>query len=337
MDYRDLLNRKITPVLSPYTIEDSANEFLAKFGGFLEKIALVAKPPSGLSFYRSKLVSEHSEYRTWFSSYAKLCVDVGFQTYGVMSALADLQYGRDPKYRTFDNMNNNAPDYVCPSRKSFWQYLAAVGKELASFDLTGIILSDTRFVRDEFCLCSHCRNEFAEISGLKNDFQWDEIQSNPSMKNRWIEWKRDTLVNNLQFFCDEVWSAKRNIDIAIKADLDPEIGLENGAMMHFGQDLQAFGEMTGHALVHPYLFTPIIPTPSTSDLEFNNLLESMNYFKDLQNKQFKTSIYWWGNAGEQELQFVEALRTATNAGDIFLYSSYPKEYRRWRESILGIF
>ena len=72
---------------------------------------------------------------TWFSGYAKLCTDVGFTTYAVVSALADLEYGLDPEYRTVNPSNQFASDYVCPLRKSYWQYLAAIGQEIAKYDV----------------------------------------------------------------------------------------------------------------------------------------------------------------------------------------------------------
>ncbi len=337
MDYRDLLNRKITPVLSPDTIDDTANEFLAKYGGFLETIALVAKPPSGLSYYKSDLMPEHPDYNTWFSGYAKLCTDVGFTTYAVMSTLADLQYGQDPEYRTINHENQYVSDYVCPLRESFWQYLAAIGQEIARFDVAGLILTDTRFLRHEFCLCPECRKNFSEAAGLDLHFGWDQIQLDPNLQSKWFEWKSQKLLDFLRFFTDKVWTKKRDLDIAIKIDLDPETGFTTGAYQHFGQDPQAFGELTGHALVHPYLFTPILPTQNKSDPDYKKLLESLAYFKDLQAKQYRTSIYWWGPVGEPELTFMEGLRDSTKAEYLFLYPEYPKEYRRWREAHLGIF
>ncbi|MHA2059795.1 MAG: hypothetical protein ACW976_03355 [Candidatus Ranarchaeia archaeon] len=337
MDYRDLLNRKITPVLSPDTIKDTANEFLAKYGGFLETIALMAKPPSGLSYYKSDLMPDDPLNNKWFSGYAKLCTDVGFTTYAVVSALADLEYGQDPEYRTLNPSNQFASDYVCPLRESYWQYLAAIGQEIAKYDVAGIILTNTRFVRYEFCLCSECRKEFREESGLEADFGWKQIQDDPALQEKWFSWKSNKLLEYLKFFTEKVWNKKRDLDIAIKIDLDPEVGFAEGAGQNFGQTPQAFGELTGHALVHPYLFTPILPTQSTSDPDYNKLLTSVEYFKDLQAKQYRTSLYWWGPVGEPELTFMEGLREDTGAEYLFLYPEYPKQYRRWREAHLGIF
>ncbi|MHA1712783.1 MAG: hypothetical protein ACTSW4_01875 [Candidatus Ranarchaeia archaeon] len=335
MEYRELLNRGVTLVLDPAVTDETANEFFAKYGGYLNELAIVAKHPSGYVFYNSSIAHAHPDYRTFFSSHIKLGVEVGIRTYAIVNTLLDKTFGRDPQYQTVGAQNKPAPWYVCPMKNAFWDYIAALAKEMARYKPTGIVFTGNRFARREYCLCPDCRRAFSKHADIRLQFSIDEVLADPELKAKWFDWRSSILVNGFKKVIEKVWDVDKDLDLAVTVDLEPEIGLDTGAYEVFGQNYLELAELTGHSLIHILPFSPILPEIGSP--EYQQVIDAAKFTEKILEKEYFQSIFYWGPIEEQEYDFVKKISEDLQANRIFVYPAYPLEYNDIRESHLGFY
>jgi hypothetical protein len=335
MDYRDLLNREVTLVLDPLVTNETANEFLAKYGGYLDELVVVAKHPSGYTYYNSSIANASKEHNTFFSSYAKLSAEVGMRTYALVNTFTDSVFGNDPQFQTLDPKGRAVTQYVCPTNESFWKYIGAIGAEVARYQLSGIIFTGNRNVRTDTCFCDKCRKSFAQYAGLQEQFTIDEVLQNADLKKMWLEWRSEKMLEGLKFLVDTTWREKRDLDIGLTVDLDPGLGLEKGAYSIFGQKPFEMADLTGHGIPHIYPFTPMLPDIGSD--EYQTLIDSLQYTKDIVTKEYSLSLFYWGTIEEREYSLIRQIAEEIKATKTFVYPALPEEFNFWREAHLGLY
>ncbi len=335
MEYRELLNRGITLVLDPAVTDETANEFFAKYGGYLNEIALVAKHPSGYVFYNSGVAHTHPEHRNFFSTYVKLGVEVGIRTYVFLNSLLDQTFGSDPQFQTVNAENKSLPLYVCPSKTEYWDYMTAVSQEVAKYKPTGLVFTGNRFAQRNHCLCEQCRRSFSKHADIRLQFNFDEVLGKPALSEKWYEWRANQMVNGFKKVINGAWEVNRDLDIAITVDLEPEIGLEKGSYEVFGQNILELAEITGHSIVHILPFSPILP--DIGSVEYQNLIKAAAFTKEIREKEYDQSLFYWGPIEETEVDFVTKVSEDIGANRTFIYPAYPIEYNNIRESHLGFY
>ncbi len=96
MEVRNLLIRNVIPILDPDNMEQSADSFLADYGGYMKQIAAIAKHDSGFALYESNVAPIHEEHGDFFSTIAKITDAAGIKLYAAIYTFVDSYYGVDP-------------------------------------------------------------------------------------------------------------------------------------------------------------------------------------------------------------------------------------------------
>ncbi len=331
---RNLLIRNVLPIMSPDTMkEESADSFLATFGGYMKQIAAVAKHDSGFALYESNVAPIHEKYGDFFSTVAKITEAAGIKLYAVIYTFVDNYYGVDPSYKTY-NANGVANEYyVCPARESFWAYLKSVTEEVIRFPIAGIILLGNTFVRQEFCFCESCKKEFSAAAGIDTSFTWDGLRDNDQLFSKWLDWRAEKMYNALSGIYS-VAKKKEGLDFLIGVDIDPEVGYEKGAFRQLGQDVEALSGISGHLLVSINPWSPILPSPGSP--EYNIEIEKMRFIDNITARRRKVSFKYWTLINENDFDTVKSIATRFKATKIVSDLDFPEKYRIWREAHLSI-
>jgi len=136
MEVRNLLIRNVVPILDPDNMEQSADSFLADYGGYMKQIAAIAKHDSGFALYESNVAPIHEEHGDFFSTIAKITDAAGIKLYAAIYTFADSYYGVDPAYKTYNANGVANANFVCPAREAFWSYLQSVVEEIIEFPIS---------------------------------------------------------------------------------------------------------------------------------------------------------------------------------------------------------
>lgn len=335
MDLRRLIiERKVIVVLDPAVLNTPADDFYSRFGSSIESIAVVAKAPSGRTYYNSENARQEKEYSDYFESYASLGDQLGINVYAVINAFSDEWFGQDPMYKTIDSEGNAIHTHVCPNRKEYWHYLSEISKEVVMKHAQGVILTGLSYINSRYCFCEHCRKEFSEISGLPADFNFDDVKNNPSIWEQWVNWRKSKISEAVNHITDKVWSVRKDVYIIPTVYYDMEVGGIKSTLELFGQDPLELVNLTGNLAIHINPWSPLLPDTDTQ--EYQNLLQELSFVKDIFVKGYSATIFYWGPISEQELTILSKLSDDLNIQNIFVYPNYPASYARWREAHLGI-
>ncbi|MFX1519589.1 MAG: hypothetical protein ACFFCD_06695 [Promethearchaeota archaeon] len=335
MELREILTRGHIPVLDPYMLNETSDEFFAKYGSFLEKIALVAKRDTGYTLYRSMSAPTDDKYSEFFSSFTQIASDIAIDVYAVVSTFVDQYFAHDPKYGAYRSGITRTPSgvFVCPVQESYWRYLTAVVKEILNFPISGIILMDNQFARQEFCFCETCRKEFSELTGLEREFVFDTLVNDPDVLSQWYDWRIKKITTALSSIVENVRETP-DIEVLINVDLDPETDYLEGSKKNFGQDVMKISDIANQLLINVLPLTPSLPQPGSPDYE--RVLSELAFTRDLNRIGRKYSIFNWG-VTDPEVETLEKMKADINATYLFLLEGYPETYKERREIHLGLF
>ncbi len=332
MEVRDLLIRNVLLIIDPYTLDKSADEFMAEFGGYMKQIAAVAKDERGYALYNSKYAPIHDEYGNFFSTVAETTGAAGIDLYAVINMFIDEYYAVDPSYRTYSSEGNVAEGFVCPNRSAFWEYLASVADEITEFPVKGIILQGNSYIRETYCFCETCKSEFAELIGIDSPLSFEALRDDPQALSKWFEWRAEKIKSAVSTVHNAV--KDKGVEVLVTVELDPETGYQKGAYKHFGQDIEALSAITGHVLININAWSPILPKVDTP--EFNALSETLLPLRDITARRRKLSFMYWSFTDDDEFESVRKLATSYKATKLVTYIRFPSDYRRWRELHLNI-
>ncbi|MGQ4834559.1 MAG: hypothetical protein ACP6IS_11790 [Candidatus Asgardarchaeia archaeon] len=328
MDINEFItNTKYVLTIDPAVISDSAVDFYSTYGSAVRQLAIIAKSPTGYVYYNSKYAWVDEKNPDFFSSFATFGVDVGVDIYAVLNVFSDELFGVDPKFRTFSRGNKWVSGYVCPSETSFWDYIAALAKEIAEFGVKGIILTGLTFVNSEYCMCKRCLKKFQEWVGL--DVPVEAIDSNSEYWDRWIEWRAKQIANLVKKVSEAVWEDRKEVFIYPTVYLDNEVGNILRSKEEFGQDPYELSGITGTLLLHINPWTPIMPEVESE--EFNKLLNNTEFLKEIREKGYLTGLYYWGSTSSYDLETLNAVADANGINKIFIYPMYSDIHAKWRE------
>jgi hypothetical protein len=333
MEVRNLLIRNVLPILDPVSIGQSADSFLADYGGYMKQIAAVAKHDSGFALYESSVAPIHEKYGDFFSTIAKISDAAGIKLYAVLYTFIDSYYGVDPAYKTYNANGVANENFVCPAREEFWAYLQSVAEELIQYPIAGVILLGNTFVRQEFCFCEKCRKEFSEAAQIDVSFTWDGLRDNDQLFSKWLDWRAEKMYNAISGIHNVV-KKKEGLDFLVGVDIDPESGYEKGAFRQFGQDVEKLSGISGHLLLSVNPWSPILP--SAGSHEYNTILEKMRFIDNITARRKKVSLKYWTLADENDYETVKSMATRFKATKLVADLDFPEKFRIWREAHLSM-
>jgi len=269
MELREILTRGHIPVLDPYTLNETSDEFFARYGSFLEKIALMAKRDTGYTLFRSMSAPTDDKYSEFFPSFTQIASEIDIDVYAIVSTFVDQYFAHDPKYGAYRSGITRAPvgTFVCPVQESYWKYLIAVVKEIMNFPINGLILMDNQFARQEYCFCETCRKEFSELTNLEREFVFDTLLSDLDVLSQWYEWRVEKISSFLSNITNSIKESNPDIEVLIAVDIDPETDYLEGAKKHFGQDVMKLSDVADQLLFNVLPLTPVLPQPETPDYQ----------------------------------------------------------------------
>lgn len=332
MEIRDLLARNVLLVVDPYTLGKSADEFMADFGGYMGQIAAVAKDENGFALYNSKYAPLHETYGNFFSTIAEAAGAAGIALYAVINAFIDDYYAVDPSYKTYNSDGVVADGFVCPNREAFWSYLANIADELSDFPIKGIILQGLSYVRENYCFCNTCKNEFAKVAGLDFVAGFESLRDDPGVLSKWFKWRAEKISAAVSKIHETVKG--KGIEVLSTVNLDPGTGYQDGAYRHFGQEIESLSGITNHVLINLNAWSPILPKVDTT--EFNALNQRLLFLRNITARRRRISFMYWSFTDEDEFESIRKIASFFNATKLITYPKFPRNYKRWRELHLNI-
>jgi len=334
LEIRELLLRGGVLVIDPYSSTETPNEFLAKYGGYINEVALVAKHESGYALYKSSSAPTDAKQQDFYSTFSRIADDIGIKVYGVIHGMLDKYFGMDPKYSVEKSGGFRISDYVCPFKESYWRYLGSIAKEIVNFPTYGIVLRGIGYPSKDFCFCDQCRREFSEMTGIERDFSFEFILRDKELFDKWVEWRVENVNKAVETVVSMVRSVKPDLEVLVGAYFDPETNFIEGAREHFGQDVSKLADITSHILIHVMPWSPMLPDVGTND--YSNLLQKMLFTRNLNKADKKHSLFVWGLSEDSDWSMVSSLKKETNAEKIFVRTDYPEGYQEMRETRLGL-
>jgi hypothetical protein len=332
MDIRQILMIGGVPVIDPTLSSYSPDEFLAKYGSYMDSICLIAKSESGSTFYPSNTAPKHHIYSEFFSSFAQIAADIGIKVYGLINSNLDYYLSRDPNFQMHHSGGFPVEGFVCPARQTYWFYLAELAAEISRYPIEGLILKETLYPRDTTCFCESCRREFANLVSIDRDFSKDQIKNKAELFKKWQLKRIESLNGMISHVVSRVHSEKK-IEILTELLVDQSTDYLKGTSYHFAQDINFLSRTSSHLLIHLNPWTNTFPGSETP--EFDKYVQELGPIKD-KIGNLRNSLFLWG-ANEQNLEFADQMRGVLNSQNLFLMLEQPSNLLDRRSLHLGLF
>jgi len=340
LNYREFFMQKMVILLKPEDVEMSANEFLSTYASYMDGVGMVGKGPTGYAMYPSRTAPVDEQHVQFFEEWVDLVHALGIKAVIGMDMYTDVYFAKDPKYQTMTDKGEKMEHQICPNRPEFWEYGAEVIKEIGSYPIEEILLFGTGFIRDYFCFCERCRNDFAPLVDQEpNRLTYAYITENPEYHAKWHQWRSEKIHEGLTVLqaaareADEATEREEPLRLTVEVLLDPETGLSEGAKKEYGYDYAKIGETTGNVLINLFPWSPILPAKGTS--EYTDLVESLYFTNEFTRRGGRASLFRWGVTDQESVKELKALAKDAGIERIVTTFHYPSDYSRRRESAIG--
>jgi hypothetical protein len=340
MDFLTLISRGIIPVLDFKSVKGDVKPFLAKFGGHLNSIGIVAKDETGRGFFQSSAIPSASpDHASFLATSSDLFRSIGIRVYAIVPAFLDSRAAREPRFRTTNRFGKQNERFACPTNATNQANLAKSLEELASSKLADdIIVVDDGYVRKDYCFCDTCQKEFALRAKLPLPLKMETLNSKAGLLEDWITWRTEVisgLVESLnKHIADASAKTQKEVNFYAAVDLDERTNYVQGALQNFGQDAEKIAKIGNLALrIQPW--TPIMPAEGTPEhgRMFNDLRKISNYLADYNRKAV---ILAWNIENETELETAKDMIKASSASAVFSFQSFPATVGAQRDAHLGL-
>jgi hypothetical protein len=331
MELRQLFTEKIDVILDPVTLRMTAPEFIAEFGGSIERVNVVVKHPFGNVFYNSKVAPLDPSIGEFFTKIIDVAGDI-IEINAVVSTLLDSYMAMDMKYASYSTNMDKSNTHICPVVDATINYLSDIIKEVAAFPVKSIVLSGNSFINHNYCFCESCRKEFSVVSGLSEEFDYNRISINPELLEKWIKWKSDTIQGMLNHLVNLTKQTNDDLDVNIEIYWDPSTNFKENMELEYGQKIEELASKF-NTVLNIYPWSPVLPKIDTA--EYNQLLEGLSFTKGLNRKGLGFSILYWSIDNEDDLYILKSIARELGASKIYTYNQYPKNYTELREIHLG--
>jgi len=328
-----LLTRGVSLIVEPHGLKMSLDDFLSSYGGYLEDLVAVAKDTTGHSYYPSKVAPADEENATFFTDLAEASKEVGIRLAAYVNVFADAFFASDPNFKTYSSGGETSQVMVCPNNQEFHDHMSSVIKEVAQYPIHTLFLASLGYANADFCYCDRCRSEFTDYADLRFELDSSELESNPDLRKRWIDWRVSKITELVRNLITKAKDVKPDLIVIPTFPLGPESGYASGAREHFGLDLPAIAKAAGHLAIEVFPWTPILPDPGSD--EYNEYVTNLSFVEEL-SEDVKFVMTHWVIENEDEYRRAQAIAQATGINKIYSMLDYPAEYRLIRESRLGL-
>ncbi|HUU79570.1 MAG TPA: hypothetical protein VMX55_14585 [candidate division Zixibacteria bacterium] len=333
MDIRSISSQNLIPIIDPTTLKQSPDEFLAENGGFLSEVAIVGKSTSGFVHYRSSTAPAHRETSEFFSTFASIADSIGIKVYAYVQGFADEFFAKNKGYSAIKDGGNPNDYFVDPFKAPYTNYLKSIFTEIISYPIQGIILDNIRFPREEYSFCESCRRAFSDQHGIDRIFSLGDIQRDERLLNDWLLMRKNKLDEILNELALTITS-KQGLELNIVMDIDPAVEGEKGAYRHYGQDINVIGKY-GIPTIHLSAWTPY--PNSKSDPEYQLLQKNLKFIKDYKAKTQKVvNLMLWGIESDTSLNLIDDIKSELDFNKIYIQNNFPVDFRKRRETHLGL-
>ncbi len=332
MDLRQILLRGGTLVVDPSLMQSTPDEFLAKYGSYMDSVCLVAKSETGSTYYPSFTAPKDPQYGDFFSSFAQIANDIGIKVFAEIHANVDYYLCRDTNFAMVKSGGQPINGYVCPSRQPYWYYLSEIAMEVVKYPIDGIILKDAVYPQLA-CFCESCRREFSEIEPwLDREFGYERLQTRQETLTKWYRRRLQSLTGMVGSIINRV-NSQRQIEVLTEILLDPQVSYMQGAASYFAQDINYLSQVSSHMLLHIHPWTLGLPTANSAEMDaFVNAIAPIRE----RSSTLNTSLYFW-NTTEETLDFADTVRSILGSQNVFYMDQTPPSYSDRRSYQLGIF
>ena len=329
LDIRELLSREIVLTIDPAQSTLDANSILAEWGGYIKELAVVAKAEDGRVSYPSAAAPSSTDFLADFSALAS---DLDIKTYAIVHSFGDSFMGEDFAYSTGRSGEMVERDFVCPRNTSFWKYMGTICREIARFPVTGIILAEHYYPRQEYCFCKRCRRELDELTGVGFDVTYTQLSKAANILPRFHSWRQETITESLREIMNSVKSEREDMEIYVMVPLDPATDWGEGVRTHMGMDPEAIVGLGAGIVFHTMPFTPMYPEPG--DENFLKLVQGTRVARRAQ--EHKKDLFIWGLEREENVSWLERLKQEAKAQRIMARLDYPESFNRKIEIHRGL-
>ncbi|TFG28026.1 hypothetical protein EU527_17820 [Candidatus Thorarchaeota archaeon] len=340
LNFREFFMQKMLIMFKPEDIDQSAKDFISTYASYMDDVGIVGKGPDGYAIYPSRTAPVRENHVEFFEEWVKLTDALSIHGVVGLDFYTDGWFARDPKYQTMNDKGVKMEHQICPNREEFWQYGAEIVKEIGSYPVDEILLFGAGFIRDQFCFCERCRNEFAPLVNQEpSRLTYQYIIETPEHHDKWHQWRSEKVHQGLSFLqeaaleSDDATGREQPLKLSVEVLLDPETGLSDGAKNEYGYDYTRIGEITKNILINLYPWSPILPTKGST--EYNNLVESLYFVNEFTRKGGRASLFRWGITTVEQLQELKALGKDVGISRMVSTFHYPSDYSRRRESAIG--
>jgi hypothetical protein len=334
MDIKTISSKNYIPVIDPMHLQQSPDEFLAENGGFLDKVAVIAKSSSGFVHYRSSIAPSHRNAGEFFSTFTNIADSIGIKVIALVNGLADSFMAQNRGYSAIKDGGNQNFSYICPTRSSYSTYLKSIITEVLNFPVSGLVVKSVKLPHEDFCFCERCCRIFSSLAEIDRIFSLGDIKRDSSLETQWINWRKGNIARIIETALGDTLKGKSQFPTYLTVDIDPSVGDLQGALTHYGQDINIFSRFA-IPTIHLSAWTNF-PKKADSQ-EYRILIKSLNAIKSFKNKTKKDiGLYIWGITNEQSLEIVDALSEEMEFKTIFIQNHFPEQYQQHRETHLGL-
>ena len=340
MDLLTLISKGIIPIIDFKSVNGDVKPFLAKYGGHMNAIGIVAKDDTGRAFFQTSAIPPGSpEQAKFLPSAAELFRSVGIKVYAIVHSYLDSRLARESRLRTVNRLGKHNDKFACPTVASNQNSTAKLVDELASTKLVDdIIVFDNGYVRKDYCFCDTCQKEFAQKKQLPLPVTMDILNSKPGLLDDWIRWRADIVKGSIDQFSKHVMEAaskaQKEITFYGTVDLDERTKFMEGAFQNFGQEAEEIAKLTNLAVrIQPW--TPIIPPRETR--EYGKVLSDLRAISNtLSDYHHKGLIVTWNIEGEDEIEIAKEMLKALSANELLSFQGFPSTIGAQRDAHLGL-
>ena len=111
--------------------------------------------------------------------------------------------------------------------------------------------------------------------------------------------------------------------------VDPETDWSDGFVRHYGINLDRVIEISGYVIYHIMPYSPMYPELDSPSWE--QLSQSLRSSPLYEESGYKKSLFVWGLDGEEDVDWLKALKEEVRAERIFGRLEYPEKYSIKRE------
>ncbi len=340
VDFREFFMKNPLLVLTPEDIGSSAREFISVYGSYMREVAIVGKRASGYATYASRTAPVEQEHTQMFEEWLDLSNKLKVKTVVAMDFYTDRWFAKDPKYQTISAKGQAVPHQICPNREEFWQYGAEIVKEIGSYPVDEILVFGTGFIRDRFCFCERCRQEFAPRVGQEpGRLSYEFLVENPDHHQTWHDWRVDKVTQGIAQLqaaareADDMVERSEPLTLTIEVPIDPQMGLLEGAKNENGLDPSRIFDVTKSVMINLYPWTPVLPRKGSPD--YDHLMEALYFVKEFKRRGGSVTLYRWGVSVPEKLDEIWAIARDAEIDRVAVSFRFPEDYAARRESALG--